>query len=91
MVNYSDPLEDLLPAAIVCEEIPLPSVERQDLIDCLAQLNEQLAGERRKQIDPAELGAVADGLLARAPTTSEKARLRFLYDQLLALARQLRT
>ena len=72
------------------EDIPLPTVERQDLIDCLTQLNQQLTEEGHSQIAPADLPTIADGMLALATADSEKQRLRLLYEQLLGLATKLR-
>ena len=96
LVNYSEPFERLLPAAVANEVIPIPSVNKQNLIECLTQLNEQ----RRRAGHPplADLETIADGMLAGAPKasgprttekmrrTTEKMRLRYLYDGLRAVA-----
>lgn len=93
LVNYTVPLEDVLPAAIVNEDIPLPSVSRQDLIDCLRQLNEQ---RRRAGVPLLDgLDTIADAMLVAAPRaddprTTEKAKLKFLNERLRAIATQLR-
>lgn len=93
LVNYTVSLEDVLPAAIVNENIPLPSVSRQDLINCLLQLNEQRRQARAPLLDG--LDVIADAMLAAAPQAddpraTEKARLKFLNDRLSAIATGLR-
>jgi hypothetical protein len=85
LVNYSEPLVDIPGAAIVDELVPLPSVCEQDLIDCLAHLNELRRREGRPVLDG--LPTIAAGMLACAPNTGEKERLRYLYDGLRAVFR----
>jgi hypothetical protein len=94
LINYSEPFERLLPAAIAKEEILIPSVNRQDLIDCLTQLNNQRLQIGLPQLDG--LGTIADAMLAGAPAagdprTAEKLRLRYLYDRLHAVATMVRS
>lgn len=89
LVNYTDPLKRLLPAAIASEQIPIPAVGKRDLIDCLVQLNEKRQQSGLPVLD--ELDSIASGVLAGAPAesnsrTAEKVRLRYLYDQLRAVA-----
>jgi hypothetical protein len=84
LINYSEPLADIMPAAIVDDMIPLPSVCKQDLIDCLMQLNELRRQQGRPTLDG--LDTIAAGMLAGAPPAGDKERLRYLYDGLMALA-----
>jgi hypothetical protein len=90
LVNYTATFENVLPAAIASEEIPLPTVDRRDLIDCLTQLNELRLEAGLPQL--AGLATIADAMLAGAPSaadprTQEKMRLQYLYDSLCAVAK----
>ena len=89
LVGHSEPIPDVMPALFDSETIQIPSVGRQDLVDCLKQLNGQLRAEGHAEIDAAELDTLAQGILDHAPNV-EKARLGYFYDQLLALAARLR-
>ena len=51
LIGYSEPLKRLLPAAIAKEDIPLPTVNREDVIDCLTQLNQE-----RVKKEPSAIG-----------------------------------
>jgi hypothetical protein len=97
LVNYDDDFESILPAAIVDDDIPLPSVSHVDLVECLAQLNELRGKEGLPSMEG--LPAIATAMLAAAPAhapegaqddearAQEKRRLRYLYDRLRAVAR----
>lgn len=89
LVNHSEPIPDLMPALIDSETIQIPSVSRQDLVDCLKQLNGQLRAEGHTEIDSAQLDALAQGIIDDAPVV-EKERLSYFYEQLRALAARLR-
>src|SRR5262249_54534766 len=89
LVNYAEPCADLPPAAVLNEDVPLPSVIRRDVIDCLTQLN---VLRRQKGLGPIEgLDTIADAMLVSEPEETdprkkEKARLRHLYNQLRRVA-----
>jgi hypothetical protein len=89
-VDYSEPFQGVLPAAIASEEIPLPSVDAQNLVDCLTQLNQLRLARGLPLLE--QLPTIAAGIMAAAPAhadprTMEKMRLRYLYDQLRAVAK----
>jgi hypothetical protein len=92
LVNYGEPCADLPRPAVASENVPLPSVTRQDIIDCLVQLNEL---RTQKGLLPIErLDTIADAMMAGGPEENdprkkEKARLRHLYEQLWTVATRL--
>ncbi|TFW57803.1 hypothetical protein CT676_27765 [Bradyrhizobium sp. MOS001] len=67
-INYGEPCADLPRAAVARESVPLPSVTRQDVIECLIQLNELRTQQGRPAIDG--LGTIADKIMAGIPEES---------------------
>jgi hypothetical protein len=97
LVNFDAEFEGILPAAIADDDIPLPSVTRSDLVDCLTQLNVLRVKEGLAPLDG--VSTIADAMLAAAPVPAaegsegeeasrarEKVLLRYLYDRLRKVA-----
>lgn len=86
LIDYIEPIPQPLPAEIMEEVTPLAeSLGTQDLVQCLVAHNARMRALRRVEIEEAGLPRIADDILRRAPA-SGKARLQFVYDELVALA-----
>lgn len=85
LIDNRDVIPRVMPADMMDEEIrDATQVSRDEIIECLLAHNVRMRELNRREIEATALGTIADDILHRAPAKG-KARLRFVYDELLAL------
>jgi len=88
LLDYDKPLTGNWRARTLDDTLPnLPSIQPQDLVDCLAEFNQRVlaAGTPQKAIKPADLPALAAALIQRSSAKPQD-QLRTIYEELLAIA-----
>jgi hypothetical protein len=84
LIDHPMPIPPLLSADVMEEKIPATTVCAGDIIDCLVAYNVDRQAAGHPPIDQNALPTVAEGILSAAPAHG-KARLQFVYDELLKL------